>query len=59
MGLYYLEVQVTYKFEVEADSWEEAEEEGWNYSNYNGYDRVDSINVTDITPEPDTEEGEE
>lgn len=59
MGLYYVKVRVDFEYEVEADSMEQAEEQGWYWEDYCHYADVYSINVDDITPEEDEEEESE
>jgi len=50
MPTYDLEVTVTYNYEVEADTWEEAEEMGWEYEDYGYTAEVYSIDVTEQDP---------
>lgn len=56
MGTYNVKVTVEYEYEVEADSYEDAEEEGWNYEEYSHYASVYSIDVEDITEEYEEDE---
>ena len=56
MGLYNVTVRVDFDYEVEANSQEEAEEQGWHWEDYAHFADVYSINVEDITPEEDEEE---
>lgn len=56
MGLYNVTVRVDFDYEVEANSQEEAEEQGWHWEDYAHFSDVYSINVTDITPDEDEEE---
>ncbi len=56
MATYSVEVQVTYYYEVEADSAEQAEEHGWKYEDYPHSGVVDSIDVDMIEDEKDEEE---
>ena len=58
MGKYYVEVRVDFGYEVEADSIEEAEEQGWHWEDYAHFADVYSINVDEIVEE-DEEEDEE
>lgn len=51
MPTYDLEVTVTYNYEVEADTWEEAEQMGWEYEDYGYAAEVYSIDVTEQDPE--------
>jgi len=51
-----IEVQVVYYYEVEADSEEEAEKQGWMYENYPYAGEVDWIKVTEQDEEDDEEE---
>jgi hypothetical protein len=53
MNTYNVRVQVYYDFEVEAESQEEAEKEGWNYEEYSYTGEVWNIDVELL------EEGEE
>jgi hypothetical protein len=53
MGTYLVTTTVEYTYEVEADSREEAEQEGWNYDDYRFTGQVYSIDVEDITQEDD------
>ena len=50
---YWVKVIVEYNYEVEANTAEEAEEEGWNYEEYHYNASVDEIKVEEL------EEGEE
>ena len=50
---YWVKVLVEYNYEVEADTAEEAEEQGWNYEDYRYNASVDEIKVEEL------EEGEE
>lgn len=45
MALWRVRVAVDYDFEVEADTKEEAEKEGWNYEDYRQFGSVDFIKV--------------
>lgn len=55
MATYSLKVTVEYEYEVEADSWEDAEKQGWEYEDYAHNASVYSIDVT----EEDEDEEEE
>jgi hypothetical protein len=55
MPKYDVRVVVEYMYEVEADSEEAAEAEGWNYEDYAHHGQVDSIDVDEI-PEEDEED---
>ena len=50
MALWRVRVAVDYDFEVEADTKEEAEKEGWNYEDYRQFGSVDFIRVELISP---------
>jgi hypothetical protein len=56
MPLYDVHVVVHYDMEVEADSYEEAEAEGWNYEEYCYNAEVYSI---DVEEQDELEEDEE
>ena len=56
MPTYDVKVIVEYNYEVEADSPEEAEEQGWHYEDYGYSAEVYSIDI-DEQPEED-EDGE-
>lgn len=53
-----VEVQVVYYYEVEAESKEEAEKEGWMYENYPYAGEVDWIKVSEQDEEEDDEVGD-
>jgi hypothetical protein len=57
MANYEITTTVVYTYEVEADSEEQAEAEGWMYENYKQHAEVDSIRVFEL--ESDDEEDEE
>ena len=57
MPTYDVKVIVEYLYEVEADTPEEAEEQGWHYEDYAYSGEVYSIEV-DEQPEEDEEETE-
>jgi hypothetical protein len=46
MATFDVKVIVEYFYEVEADSAQEAEEQGWMYEDYRGFAEVYSIDVT-------------
>lgn len=58
MPTYDVKVIVEYNYEVEADTLEEAEEQGWMYEDYSYSGEVYSIDV-DEQPEPEVELDEE
>lgn len=58
MAGYEVEVVVHYNFEVEADSKEEAEEQGWHYEDYAHYAEVYSIHVNEVYSDEEDEDGE-
>jgi hypothetical protein len=53
-----IEVQVVYYYEVEAESKEEAEKEGWMYENYPYAGEVDWIKVSEQDEEDEEEVGD-
>ena len=55
MAMYDVTVVVEYNYEVEADSAEEAEQQGWQYEDYPFSAQVESINVEEL-PEDVEEE---
>lgn len=55
MPTYRVNVVVEYDYEVEADTLEEAEEQGWYYADHAYHADVYSIDVTEI-PEDDENE---
>lgn len=55
MGKYYVMVTVEVNFEVEADSAELAEKEGWDWETYKHHADVFSIEVEDISEEEEEE----
>lgn len=57
MGKYYVSVTVEVNFEIEADSAEQAELEGWDWETYKHHADVFSIEVEDISD--DEEEDDE
>ena len=48
MPTYNVRVEVSFDYEVEADSAEQAEQEGWNWENYTIFSDVESIDVEEI-----------
>lgn len=56
MPTYDVTVVVEYMYEVEADSEEAAEAEGWNYEDYAHHGSVDSIDVSEQPEEDDEDE---
>lgn len=58
MPTYDVKVIVEYNYEVEADTLEEAEKQGWMYEDYSYSGEVYSIDV-DEQPEPEVELDEE
>lgn len=56
MATYDIKVTVEYQYEVEADTYEQAEQEGWNYENYSHFAEVYSI---EIDEQPEDEEEDE
>lgn len=56
MATYNVKVIVEYEYEVDCDTPEEAEKEGWNYEDYGAWASVYSIDVEDITEEEEEEE---
>ena len=57
MATYNVKVVVEYEFEVEADSYEDAEKQGWEYEEYYYTGQVDSIEVDEL--DSDEEEDDE
>ncbi len=57
-GYYDVEVVVHYNFQVNADSPEEAEEQGWHYEDYAHYAEVYSIH-TEFVEEAEEDEDED
>lgn len=58
MGQYYVKVAVNLEYEVEADSPEEAEEQGWRWEDYTMFSDVYSIDVEEIEEEVEEDEDE-
>ncbi len=59
MARYTVEVKVEFSYEVEADSYEDAEKMGWEYEDYMFTAQVASIDVTEEEEEEDEEEESE
>lgn len=57
MATWNVKVVVEYEYEVEADTYELAEKQGWEYEDYGYCATVDSIEVEE-QDEPDEEEEE-
>jgi hypothetical protein len=53
MATYYVKTVVHYEYEVEADSEEEAAEQGWMYENYPMFASVYSVDVEEQEEEID------
>ena len=51
MATYTVRVAVDYLYEIEADSKEDAEAEGWKYEDYNMFAQVDFIKVAEVDNE--------
>lgn len=58
MATFDVKVIVEYNYEVEADSPEEAEEQGWHFEDYAYSGEVYSIDVDEQPEEEDEEESE-
>jgi hypothetical protein len=57
MATYEVKVKVDFSYEVEADSPEQAEEQGWLWEDYTHFSDVFSIDVVEIeSDEDDTDE---
>lgn len=56
MGKYYVSVTVEVNFEVEADSAEQAELEGWDWETYKHHADVFSIEVEDISDDEEDDD---
>lgn len=59
MPTYEVSVRVDLSYEVEADSREEAEEQGWAWEDYTHFSEVHSIHVDEIEPDGLDDEDEE
>jgi hypothetical protein len=58
MATFNVKVVVEYEYEVECDTAEEAEKQGWNYEDYAHHASVDKIEVEEVEEvedEPDDE----
>jgi hypothetical protein len=55
MATYTVTVKVDLEYEVEADSREEAEEQGWLWEDYTHFSEVYSIHVNEVESEEDEE----
>jgi len=53
MARYDVKVKVTYFYEVEADSDEAAEKQGWMYEDYAHFAEVEDITISEIEEDPD------
>ena len=58
MATYDVKVIVEYNYEVEADSQQEAEEQGWAYEDYSHFAEVYSIETTLTSDEEEEEDAE-
>jgi hypothetical protein len=56
MATFDVKVIVEYYYEVEADSPEEAEEQGWHYEDYSHFAEVYSIDVTQTSEDEEDED---
>jgi hypothetical protein len=56
MATYDVKVSVTYFYEVQADSDEEAEKQGWMYEDYAHFAEVEDISVSEQEEEEEDEE---
>jgi len=59
MPQYYVKVRVDLEYEVEANSVEEAEEQGWKWEDYTMFSDVYSINVEEMAEEVYEDEDED
>jgi hypothetical protein len=59
MPQYYVKVRVDLEYEVEANSVEEAEEQGWKWEDYTMFSEVYSINVEEMAEEVYEDEDED
>ena len=55
MRKYYVSVEVMVNFEIDADSRDEAEAEGWDWETYKHFAEVVSIDVEDISEDEEDE----
>jgi hypothetical protein len=58
MGSYEVTVTVEYCYEVEADSLEEAEKQGWEYEDWSHTGIVSSIEVAEFESDEEEEDAE-
>jgi hypothetical protein len=56
MATYEVKVKVDFSYEVEADSPEQAEEQGWLWEDYTHFSDVFSIDVVEIESDEDEDE---
>jgi hypothetical protein len=56
MATYDVKVSVTYFYEVQADSDEEAEKQGWMYEDYAHFAEVEDISVSEQEEEEEDDE---
>jgi 2-phospho-L-lactate guanylyltransferase (CobY/MobA/RfbA family) len=56
MATFNVKVVVSYEYEVEADSADEAEKMGWKYEDYYQFGEVDSIDVEEQESEDEDED---
>lgn len=60
MATYNVKVMVEFNYEVEADTEEMAEAEGWKWENYTHFSSVDSIEVDELQdPEEEIQDPED
>jgi hypothetical protein len=58
MATYDVKVSVTYFYEVQADSDEEAEKQGWMYEDYAHFAEVEDISVSEQEEDEDEDDEE-
>ena len=58
MTQYYVKVRVDLEYEVEADSYEEAQEQGWRWEDYTMFSEVYSIDVEELDEEDEDEDND-
>ena len=56
MARYDVKVKVTYFYEVEADSDETAEKQGWMYEDYAHFAEVEDITISEIEEDEDEDD---
>lgn len=56
MARYELTVTVEYTYEVEADDYESAEKQGWDYEDYSYTAQVEEIQVAELEEEEEEDE---